>query len=130
MKFGKIFLFAVLFFCAVPYARSAILPGHDSVEEVQQKISQLSKTGRSRKKAVLYSELGTLLYKEGRMREAAEAYEVALQYKTSRSLRRFIYVYLGKSYESHGRLDKGIAAYEEALALDPKDWRRHRDLGR
>ncbi len=109
-------------------ARAALFSRDESVEEVQAHINRLPATAHRRIKARLYSQLGTLLYKKGRMVEAAAALEEALQYKAGWRLRRRIFVYLGKSYESHGRLDKAIAAYEQAAQLNRKDWRRHRDL--
>lgn len=99
-----------------------------SIQEAQNRIQELPPEGKRRARAVLYSQLGTALYRAGRMSEAADAFEKALQYKTSRSLRRHIYLFLGKSYESSGRPDKAIAAYEEAAAHDPGNPRRHRDL--
>lgn len=62
------------------------------------------------------------------MAEAAEAFEKSLEYRTTKALRRHIYVYLGKSYESYGRLDKAISAYEQAVAHDRRNARRYRDL--
>jgi tetratricopeptide (TPR) repeat protein len=98
------------------------------IEEVRARISKLSEKDASRKRAQLYSELGNYLYKRGQMADAAVAFENALLGNPSRSERRHITLFLGKSYESSGRTDKAITAYEQALELDPKNWKRHRDL--
>lgn len=100
-----------------------------SIDAVRAKLEKLSEQGSGRTKATLNSELGSLLYKEGRMKEAAQAFEAALQHDTTRKMRRYIYLYMGKSYESSSRIDKAIPAYELALRYDKKNWRRHRDLG-
>ncbi len=71
---------------------------------------------------------GMNLYKQGKFPEAAQAFEDALQKSTTRGERRVIYLYMGKSYLSAGRLDKAISAYEQALDYDPRNWRRHGDL--
>ena len=68
-------------------------------------------------------------YKAGRFSDAAHEFEKLLERPTSRSERRIIYLYMGKSYESAGRLDKAVSAYEESVRYDKKNWRRHRDLG-
>ncbi len=68
------------------------------------------------------------LYKEGKYAEAAQAFESELAENTSRPERRVIYVYLGKSYESAGRIDKAVSSYEKAVDYDRRNWRRHRDL--
>lgn len=72
---------------------------------------------------------GIGFYKEGKYEEAVRSFNSLLVEGPSRSERRVIYLYMGKSYESQGRLDKAIAAYEEAVIYDKKNWRRHRDLG-
>jgi tetratricopeptide (TPR) repeat protein len=102
--------------------------GAASVESLKAKIGSLPEQGREKQKAALYSELGTQLYREGRMPEAAQAFEDALTHDTDRGMRRHIYLYMGKSYESHGRIDKAISAYEQAVISDRRNWRRHRDL--
>src|SRR5581483_12218170 len=75
-----------------------------SVEAIDRRIQALGDR-HSREKAELYSDKGTLLYKLGRMQDAAAAFELALTFNTTRTLRRHIYLYMGKAYESHGRID-------------------------
>jgi tetratricopeptide (TPR) repeat protein len=106
----------------------ALFSGQSSVEKIRQKLSRLPTEGRHRTKAILYSDLGTLLYRQGEPAVAADQFEKALAESPSRSMKKHIYLYLGKSYESSGRLDKAIRAYEEAVDYDPKNWKRHRDL--
>jgi tetratricopeptide (TPR) repeat protein len=100
-----------------------------SIEDARARIAKLPENGALRKKAVLHSDLGTMLYRQAQMEEAAKEFELALTFDTTRSLRRHITLFMGKSYESSGRLDKAISAYEEALTYDPHNWRRSRDLG-
>lgn len=100
-----------------------------SIEEIDKRLAGIGENRGSRTKAILMSDKATLLYRSGRMPEAAAAFEQSLSYSTTATLRRHIYLYMGKAYESHGRLDRAIEAYEQALEYDPKNWRRHRDLG-
>lgn len=72
---------------------------------------------------------GMALYKQGQYEEAIKAFQSSLDSGTTRADRRVLYLFMGKSYESAGRLDKAVSAYEEALQYDRKNWRRHRDLG-
>ncbi|MCG3205001.1 MAG: hypothetical protein KCHDKBKB_01718 [Elusimicrobia bacterium] len=76
-----------------------------------------------------YLEEGIRQYKAGNYVEAIRSFEKKLARGTRSHERRTLYLYLGKSYESSGRMDKAIPAYEEALIYDRKNWRRHRDLG-
>ncbi len=99
-----------------------------SSASIQSKLNDLGDRGSGRARAQLHSDLGTALFKEGRNIEASDAFEKALSFDTSRSQRRHIYLFLGKSYESSGRLDKAISAYENATLYDKKNWKRHRDL--
>ena len=101
-----------------------------SIEELRERIAALPAERISKKKAILQAQLGTLLYRDGEMQRASDALEAALENKTTGAMRRHIYLYLGKSYESSGRLDKAIDAYERAVEYDRKNWRRHRDLAR
>src|SRR4051812_47004961 len=121
---------ALIVACGVgaPTLHAALFAGPPSEPKIRERLTELPKEGKSRTKALLRSDLGTLLYEQGKMREAAYEFEKALDEDTSRSMKRHIYLYLGKSYESFERPDKAIAAYEQALAYDPKNWRRHRDL--
>ena len=114
--------FALAMLAAAPACAS-------SAESIQEKLDQLGARGSGQTKAGLYSDLGEALYKNGRMEEAAAAFETALTYDTSRAQRRFIYLFLGKSYESSSRLDKAVSAFENAVLYDRRNWRRHRDLG-
>ncbi len=99
-----------------------------SIDEINRQLAALPASDKSLKRGTLHMEMGRELYSEGRMAEAAAAYEDALKFDTSRPMRRIIYLYLAKSYESSDQEDKAIKAYEEALAHDKKNWRRHRDL--
>ena len=74
-------------------------------------------------------EEGITLYREGKYTAAIAHFENLLSGSTSRSERRPLYRFLGKSYESIGRNDKAVSAYEEAVQYDTRNWRRHRDLG-
>lgn len=121
--------FTFLFLLASPlWAARTMFSGATSIEEIDRRLKRLPEEGELRKKAYLHSDRGTLLYRQGRMTEASEEFERALTFRTTRHLRRHIYLFLGKSYESSGRLDKAIFAYEEALRYDDRNWRRHRDL--
>lgn len=120
---------AVVLLAAVsPAHADRSFSGATSVEEIDRRLAKIPEDRSLRKRAALLSDRATFLYKAGQMREAAATYEEALSNRPRRRLRRHIYLYLGKAYESHGRVDKAIAAYEEALAYDPDNWRRHRDL--
>lgn len=101
----------------------------NTIEEIQAKLKRLPEQGRHKTKAILYTELGMRFYRQGRYPEAVQAFDNALINKTTKAMRRQIYVYLGKSHQSMSRLDKAIQAYEQAVQLDRKDWRWHRDLG-
>jgi len=114
---------------ALVHADRSLFSKFTSVEEIDRRLAAIGENRGSRTKAVLHSDKATLLYRTGRMPEAAAEFEQALSYSSSRALRRHISLYMGKAYESHGRLDRAIEAYEEALRYDPKNWRRHRDLG-
>lgn len=99
-----------------------------SLEELQAHLDKLPAEGKEKLKARLHSDIATILYKQGKPVEAAEEFELALTFDTDHGLRRHIYRFLGKSYESSNRIDKAISAYEQAVQADPKNWRRHRDL--
>jgi tetratricopeptide (TPR) repeat protein len=99
-----------------------------SIDEINRQLAALPQKDKGLRRGNLYMQMGRDLYQQGRMAEAAQAYETALQFDTSRAMRRTIYLYLAKSYESSGQQDKAIRAYESALARDKKNWRRHRDL--
>lgn len=109
-------------------AWAGLFSGDNTVESVQEEISHLPANAAHSRSAFLYTELGRLLYREGRFEDAAQKYEKALTFDPSRSLRRHIYLYLGKSYEGVGRPEKVLEAYRQALTYDRKNWRRHRDL--
>ncbi len=116
-------------FAAPPaFAAKTMFSGLTSIDEIQKTLSKLPESRASRKKAKLHSDLGTLLYRKGQMAEAAKEFEVALTFATTRTMRRHIYLFMGKSYDSSGRLDRAISAYEEALEYDRHNWKRHRDL--
>jgi tetratricopeptide (TPR) repeat protein len=99
-----------------------------TAEEIQAKLAALPERGKSQTKAVLHSDLGTVYFNQGQFAMAAQELEKTFEYDTSRRLRRHAYLYLGRSYESLGRLDKAMAAYEQAVANDKRNWKRHRDL--
>jgi len=128
-KYKKVLILLICFLLGPLGAEGIVFfPKKRTVEQLEEKIAGLPEEGRLKTKATLYSRLGTLLYKEGKFKKAAEAFEVSLTYKTSRTMRKHIYLYLGKSYESYARLDKAISAYEMAAKYDKRNWRRHRDL--
>ncbi|MFN0118051.1 MAG: tetratricopeptide repeat protein [Elusimicrobiota bacterium] len=85
--------------------------------------------GSQRKEALLLSHQAYQSYKQGQYQTAIAQYENSLHLETSSEMRKHIYLYLGKSYESLGVLDKAIQSYEQALDYDPRNWKRHRDLG-
>jgi len=100
-----------------------------TVEELQEKINRYSKDNRSKTKAILYADLGTAHYNSSRFEDAFEAFENALKCRMGRHLKRYVYLFLAKSYESAGRWDKAVGAYEKAAWHDKRNWKRHRDLG-
>lgn len=110
-------------------ADASLFGNERSLEEIRQRLAQLPAEGAHGRKADLHSELGTNLYRDGLWVGAVQAFEEGLHHHPSGRLRRHIYLYLGKSYESLGVMDKAIQAYEEALIYDQRNWRRHRDLG-
>lgn len=120
--------FCLIFGASISFVQAGIFTRHDSVEEIEARLAKLPEQGRHKTKAILYAELGTLLYRDGEMQKAAQFFEKALSEDTSASLRKHIYLYMGKSYESAGRLDKAIEAYEQAVQYDKHNWKRHRDL--
>jgi tetratricopeptide (TPR) repeat protein len=123
----KIFLFLIVF-SVLPATNAAFLAPSKSVEDLQKKLADIPPERNYRARSVLLSELGTQLYKEGRWVEAIEAFDDALSYGPPTVLKKHIYLYMGKSYESSGRIDKAITAYEQAVLFDKRNWRRHRDL--
>src|SRR4051812_11626054 len=88
----------------------------DNEQELREQIAALPAEGKDNLRAILYSDLGNSLYRQGRMPEAAQAFEQSLLAAPGYKLRRHNYLYLGKSYESSGRPDKAIPAYEQAVA--------------
>ncbi len=117
---------AVIFLTAL--ASAALFSSHRTEEDIRSELGRLPEHGKSRLKAVLISELGIFLHKKGDMVEAAQELENSLNFDTNRSMKRQIYLYLGKSYESSGRMDRAIAAYEQAAVFDPSNWKRQRDI--
>lgn len=128
-SWGRLVLATILLGVWPSTSLAALFPKHRSLEEVQAKISRLPTGVRSRTRGILTSDLGTLLYRKGDYAEASKAFEESLLNPTRRSLKRHIYRFLGKSYESSGRIDKAIDAYEQAVRYDKSNWRRYRDLG-
>jgi tetratricopeptide (TPR) repeat protein len=112
-----------LLFGALPVAHAM------SIDEINKLLAALPANDKGLQRGTLNMEMGRELYRLGRMAEAAQAYETALQFDTSKRMRRTIYLYLAKSYESSNQPEKATKAYEEALARDKRNWRRHRDLG-
>lgn len=108
----------------------AFLSGPKTVDELRQKIDEIPPERNYRTRSVLLYELGRELYKQGRWDEAVESFDSALSYAPPTALKKHIYLYMGKSYESAGRTDKAITAYEQAVLFDRRNWRRHRDLAR
>src|SRR5258708_4261637 len=129
INFGLLILMTMGFGLIPRKTEAVFFLGSPSIEDLQAKIAKLPAGTPTRQKGNLYSELGTRLYHAGRMADAAAAFQSALENKTSRSQRRHIYLFLGKSFESSGRPDKAIEAYEQAIHYDPKNWRRYRELG-
>lgn len=125
MRRTIIFSFALL---VVTTMHADIFSKFRTKEEIERKLSRLPAEGRRHTKAILYSALGTLLYREGKMVVAAQQFEKALQEAPTLPLKRHIYRYLGKSYESAGLADKAIKAYEASIQVDRRNWRRHRDV--
>lgn len=109
---------------------ASFLSGPKTVEELQKKIDEIPPERNYRTRSVLLSELGTQLYKQARWDEAVEAFDSSLGYAPPTVLKKHIYLYMGKSYESAGRIDKAMSAYEQAVVFDRRNWRRHRDLAR
>lgn len=122
MRIPALFALIVLFAAWPARARD--------VDSIQMEINTRSATERSAHLSRLYSELGTAYYRMGRFGEAVDAFENALENPCRGDLRRHVTLYLAKSFESSDRPDKALAAYSEAVAADPKNWKRHRDLGR
>ena len=80
-------------------------------------------------KAALHSDLADSLYRQGKLPDAVKEYEEALASNPTRTQKRHLYLYLGKVYGDMGRWDRVVDAYDQALFFDPKNWKRHRDLG-
>ncbi|OVE75759.1 hypothetical protein BVX98_06795 [bacterium F11] len=123
----KLILVGLVFLLVQPVT-AALFSSKKTAEKIRERIAQLPENGRLRTKSILYSDLGTFYYKNGEFEDAAEAFEKSLQYRPNRFMKRHIYRFLGKSYESYGRLDKCLAAYEQSVYYDRRNWKRHRDL--
>lgn len=100
-----------------------------TIEQIQAKLQSLSSEKESQLRAQYLYDLGMIYYRSGKWVPAAESFEKALLCEPKKSLKRNLYLYLGKTYEAVPRLDKAIDAYEQAAFVDPKNWKRHRDLG-
>jgi len=123
LLFGFCFLFAGRIF-------GYLFFGNYTVPELKEKISKLPESGRESTKAMLLTELGIGLYREGKLDEAIQVLVEAEGLSPRAGVCRQLYRYLGKCYESSGRLDKAIGAYESSVKYDRKNWKRHRDLAR
>ena len=127
---GIVFLSLLAIVLGAPQGGEAFLfSGQKTIEKTQAKIAQLPEKGKLRTKAVLYSDLGVMQYKQGNFDAAIAALEQALTYRPKKKIKKRTYLYLGKSYESHVGLEEAIGAYEQAVIYDRKNWKRHRDLG-
>src|SRR5690242_12627101 len=89
---------AMIGFGSVRPAAAAFFTGDMKEPELRRRIARLPDDDRSKTKAELYSALGDRLYDRGDMANAAAAYESALESRTSLTMQRHIYLYLGKSY--------------------------------
>jgi tetratricopeptide (TPR) repeat protein len=123
----KRLVLSICLFAFVP-VRAAILGTPKTAEDIQKRLAEIPPEQNYRTRAVLYSELGTIEYKQGHWDAAIEAFDNSLTYGPPTILKKHIYLYMGKSYESSGRIDKAISAYEQAAIFDKRNWRRHRDL--
>ena len=65
--------------------------------------------------------LGDALYKQGRYNEAAEQYAIALTNNNNQSTKGQTYHNLGNAFLKGKKLPESIAAYQNALKLNPKD---------
>jgi tetratricopeptide (TPR) repeat protein len=132
MNVKSVFIALVCFFLLPLGVRGAIpfFSREKSIQEIQREIDGLPKVGKEKTKARLYTDLGDVFYKNGQMMDAAQSYEEALKYRSRDNLKKHIYRYLGKCYESAAHYDKAISAYEKAVEFDRKNWRLHRDLAR
>lgn len=119
---------AVAATCAAIGPVQAGLFGERTKAEIEEKLRELGDEGKRKTRAGLHSDLATIFYREGSYPDAVAHFEQALGLDPSRPMKRHIYLYLGKSHESSGRLDKAIDAYEKAVDYDSKNWKRHRDL--
>lgn len=123
-------LLVVFFLGGVPPLSAAFLSRDYTVPELKEKIAKLPASGRESTKARFLTDLGIALYRDNKLDEAIQALQEAADLGVRSGLARQLYRYLGKCYETLGRLDKSVEAYEMAVTYDPKNWKRHRDLGR
>lgn len=71
-----------------------------------------------RKDPVSYSNLALAIFNQGKLRESAKYYELALKLDRSRANR---YVNLGRVYHELKLFDKALECFEKALKLEPKN---------
>jgi len=127
-RVARLVLIALFCAAASPAGARPLFSSAPTEEQLTARLNAIPDGKRRGERLKLLDELGTLLYKKGRMVEASQAFEAALDLDPGRKARKHIYLYLGKSYESSGRIDKAIDAYEKIADLDESNWRRQRDL--
>jgi tetratricopeptide (TPR) repeat protein len=117
-------------FCLSALFLVSLLPAANSdIENILDRLSQWPAETTSRAKGVLYNDLGVFYWQAGEYQHATQAFERALLQPCGRRLRLDVYRRLARTYSALGRLDKAIEAQENAVSLDPRNWKRHRDVG-
>ncbi len=81
---------------------------------------------RDPKYAIAYNGLGNILYKQGKLTDAAVAYKQAIQLEP-----KFVIAYngLGNVLNKQGQLEAAAVAYRQAIQLDPKFMIAYYNLG-
>ncbi len=123
------FLFLLgTFFYGTLTAHASLFSHEYTVSELQTRLDHLPETGQETARGRLLTELGKVYFRDGRVDDAMRVLEEAAALSPRPAVARDLFRYLGRCYESQGRLDKTIWAYEYAVKYDLRNWRRWRDL--
>ena len=78
------------------------------------------------KEAMEYNREGAELVKQGKMEEALEAFQKAVESDSNDAVARLNLAY---TYDRQGQTEEAIAAYQEAIQLDPRNLLAYNNLG-